>query len=340
MPKSTLGVAIIGAGSMGRAHAARYANVQGAKLRIIVDMDDDRARTLQEEVGIPERATDYREVLKRDDIDIVDICLPTWLHEDVAVEAAQAGKHVLVEKPMALSVESAQRMTEAANQSGVLLMVAQCRRYSNDWLKVRELVQAGVLGRPVIWRTVRAVRVGEGWFVKKGRGDGPLLDGAIHDYDFARYTFGEAQSAMASTMIFREDATVADTGTAIVKFRSGDEMVVSWSWGLPPGARGGAMHDIIGPKGALFFDRNARANFADLPPLDPGYGAIVVDRGRAGAEQYPYLVNDMYLDEIQAFVDAIREGRPSPVDGDEAMKGVAIGRAVLEAGETGQVVWV
>src|SRR5690606_2444006 len=215
-----------------------------------------------------------------DDIDMVDICLPTWLHEEVAVAAARAGKHVLCEKPMALTTESARRMHEAADQAGVLLMVAQCRRYSNDWLKIRELIHAGVIGRPVVIRTVRATRLGEGWFVQKGRGDGPLLDGAIHDYDFARYIFGEAKSVMASGTTFRSDATAIDTGTAIIRFEHGDELVVSWSWGLPPGARGGYLHDVIGPKGAIFFERSTRPDFARLPAPDAGCGAVVIDRGQ------------------------------------------------------------
>src|SRR5690606_39076990 len=110
MADKSLGVALIGAGSMGRAHASRYADVHGAELRVIVDVDGDRASALQRGLAIAERATVYQEVLRRSDIDIVDICLPTWLHEEVAIAAAQAGKHVLCEKPMSLTVEAAERM--------------------------------------------------------------------------------------------------------------------------------------------------------------------------------------------------------------------------------------
>jgi len=337
--RKTLRIALIGAGTIGRTHATRSADVKGAKLQVVVDIDETRARAVQETAGAPERAADYKEVLARDDIDAVIICLPTWLHEEVAVAAAEHGKHILCEKPMALDVASARRMHEAARRAGVVLMIAQCRRFSQDWLKVRELIRSGAIGRPAVIRTVRALRLAEGWFVQEGKGNGPLLDGAVHDYDFARYTFGEATQVMASGMTFRADATAVDTGTAIIRFEHGDELVVSWSWGLPPGARGGYLHDVIGPKGAIFFERSTRPDFARLPAPDAGCGAVVIDRGQAGGiEQVPYPLRDMYLDQLQAFVDAVHAGGPSPVDGTEGMKAVAIGQAVLESARTGRVV--
>lgn len=341
MARGKVRVAVIGAGGMGKVHAARYAEVEGAELRVVVDVDPARARALQEELGVPESATDYREVVARDDIDALDICLPTWLHEEVAVAAARAGKHILCEKPMALTVASARRMHEEAEQAGVVLMIAQCRRYSNDWLKVRELIQGGFIGRPVVIRSVRAAHLGEGWFVQDDRGGGPLLDGAIHDYDFARYTFGEAVRVMASGTTFRQDATAVDTGTAIVHFASGDELVLSWSWGVPPGARGGYLHDAIGPKGVLFFDNRSRPDLSNLPAAEPGFGTVVLDRGQSGGlERFSYRQNDMYRDEIQAFIDAVRYGKPSPVGGLEGVKGVAIAEAVLKSIRTGQAVYL
>lgn len=339
MAQKTLRVALIGAGTIGSTHATRYSDVTGAELQVVVDVSEARARQLQEATGIPEWATDYRDVIARDDIDVIDICLPTWLHEEVAVAAAEHGKHILCEKPMALNVESARRMHQAAERAGVVLMVAQCRRYSQDWLKVRELIHSGVLGRPVVVRTVRALRLAYGWFVQEGKGDGPLLDGAIHDYDFARYTFGEVRRVMGSGMTFREDATAVDTGTAIIQFEAGDELVVSWSWGLPDGARGGFLHDVIGPKGALFFDRKARPDFAQLSPAKEGFGTVVIDRGvEGGVEQVPYPVRDMYLDQIQAFIDAVHAGGPAPIDGIEGLKAVAIGQTVRESIRTGRAV--
>ena len=98
------------------------------------------------------------------------------------------------------------------------------------------------------------------------------------------------------------------------------------------------MNDIIGPKGALYFSRSARPDFAGLPVLGPKCGAIVVDGGEAGIVQHPYTKNDMYRDEIQAFVDAVHEGRGAPVSGNDGIESLAVARAVLQAGEHGQIV--
>lgn len=338
MPRQ-LRIAQIGAGGIGRTHAASFKGMKGAELAAIVDLDEARAKALQDTHAIPSFYSDYREVLKRDDIDIVNICLPTWLHEEIAIAAAQAGKHILCEKPMTLTIESAERMLEAADKAGVKLMVAFCRRFDNEWLKMRELIQAGALGKGLVWRSLHARRGGhQPWFVQKGRGEGPLMDGAIHNFDFARFVWGEARSVVASTKSYREDATAADTGNAIIQFESGDDLVISWSWGLPVGARGATANDIIGPKGALFFNRNERPDLADLKPLAEGQGAIYIDRGAEGIEQHVFTKNDMYHDEMQALIDAIHQGKPSPIDGLEGLKAVAISRAALDSGEKGRPV--
>ena len=337
-----LRVAIVGSGRMGKAHAERYVKVRGAKAVVAVDIIPERAKALKEAYDMEAWYEDYREAIGRADIDIVDVCAPTYVHEEIAVAAAEAGKHVLCEKPMSLHVPEARRMQEAADRAGVLLMIALCRRFDNCWMKVKELIQSGVLGRPVVWRSVVAVRGGApplSWFVQKDQGGGPIVDGAIHNLDFARYMFGEAERVAACTMTFREDATAADTGSALVRFVSGDDLVLSWSWGLPHGARGASVNDIIGPKGALYFSRDARPDFASLPPPDKGWGSVVVDAGEAGIQQYPYKLNDMYLDEIQAFVDAAREGRPAPIGGQAGIASLAIAEAILEAGESGATVY-
>lgn len=338
-----LRIAQIGAGGIGAFHAARTVQVEGAELAAIVDLDETRAAAMQERFGIADRYTDFREALKRDDIDIVNICLPTWLHEEVVVEAARAGKHILCEKPMTLTLDSAERMLEAVEKAGVTMMVAFCRRFDNEWLKVRELLQGGALGDSLLWRSVHSIHGANGisWFVQKGRGEGPLMDGAIHNYDFARFMWGEAEMVFASTKSYRPDATAPDTGSAIIRFTGNHDLMVSWSWGIPKGASGSNMNEIIGPKGALFFSKGDRAAFAELPDPPAGHGAIYIDRGMdGGAEQHLFVKNDMYRDEIQAFVNAVAAGAPSPVDGVEGMKAVAIARAALDSGERGMPVFL
>jgi UDP-N-acetylglucosamine 3-dehydrogenase len=157
---SSLRIAVVGVGQIGKVHMNAFKNVKNAEVVAVVDLIEERAKEVKETYGVPDYYVDYRKVLERDDIDAIDICVPTYVHEEIAVASARANKHFLCEKPMTLSMESADRMLAEAEKAGVTHMVAFCRRFDNEWNKVRELIQAGVIGRPVVWRSIIAVRGG------------------------------------------------------------------------------------------------------------------------------------------------------------------------------------
>ncbi len=336
-------IALIGAGRIGAVHAEAFGKVKGSKIVIVVDQDEKRARLLQEQHGNMEYASDYKSVLSRNDIDAVDVCAPTYLHEEIVITAALAGKHILCEKPLALTVDAVEHMTNAATQAGVILMVAFCRRYDNHWLRVKELVSSGLIGHPVIWRYVQAICGGTGvksWFAQKEQGGGLIIDTAIHNFDFARLMFGESTKIMANTLRFRTDATAVDTGNALVSFASGSSLLLSISWGLPEGAEGVYINDIIGPQGIIYFDGAGPSRLQRSVSNVPfNQGSIVADLGtRGGICRYTYDKNNMYSGEIQAFTDSIRAGTPSPIDGRECAYSLAIAHAALESGEKGYAV--
>ena len=333
---STLRVALIGAGGIGAHHASKFSKVKGAELVAAVDVDGERAKAVAEKYGIPKVYTSIDEAIAAGGIDAVDICLPTWLHKEAAVKAAQAGLHVLCEKPMAVTLEEADEMIEAAKTAGVTLMIAQCRRWDNYWGAVDKALKSGAIGRPVVWRDVAGNQgPGPAWFYARDKGLGPLVDGAIHNYDFARVMFGEASWVFASVRNFK-NVTAPDTGIAVVRFESGDELQLSWSWGLPGGAFAGRTLDIMGPEGVLFFDRPGRN--VEVPAAPEGHGQIVAVRKDGEIVPFNYPLNDMYVDEIQHFVDCVKSGRTPNPSGEEARRSLAIALAVLESGDTGRVV--
>ncbi len=196
-------------------------------------------------------------------------------------------------------------------------------------------MQAGALGRPVVWRSLNAVRGGrQPWYLQKGRGDGPLLDAAIHNYDFARFTFGEARAVLSSTKTFRGDATCADTGTAIIPFDSGDDLIVSWSWGLSRGrARGSAVNEIIGPQGALYFGRDARPDFASLPRWGRSRGPWSSTGVGAGWSSTRTSKTTCTWTRSAPSWARFGEGARRPWTVREALKSLAIARAVLDSGK-------
>lgn len=331
----TLRVGLIGAGGIGAHHAARYKQVENAVLTAVVDVDRERAAKVAEENGIPHVFTSYEEALRSGEFDAVDICLPTWLHAEVSIAAAKAGKHILCEKPMATTLEEADAMIAAAEEAGVVLMIAQCRRYDNFWGTVRRALAEGAIGRPVVWRDISGhYGPGPAWFYDRHKGLGPLVDGAIHNYDFARTMFGEAKTVYATGRSFKP-VTAPDTGIAVVRFEQGDELQLSWSWGLPPGVRTPHPNEILGPEGVLYF---SPPPFVKAPECPEGWRQVVAVRANGEVVPYQYQVNDMYVDEIQAFVDSVAGKRAPDPDGREARTSLAIAMAVLESIETGNVV--
>lgn len=328
-------IAIIGAGGIGAAHANRYAQVKDAQLTAVVDVDEQRAQQLADKFGLPHVFTDIEEAIQSNTFDAVDICLPTWLHLEATKAAAKAGKHILCEKPMATSLDEADQMIQAAEEGGVVLMIAQCRRYDNFWGAVNKAINDGAIGRPVVWR---AISGGNGpqpaWFYERDKGLGPLVDGAIHNYDFARAMFGEPTSVYATGRSFKP-VSAPDTGVVIVRFEKGDELQLSWSWGLPPGVQSGNVLEILGPEGALFF---TPPGHVQVPECPEGQKQIIVVREGGEVVPYRYEPNDMYQEEIQGFVDSIRGKRQPYPDGVEGRKSLAIAMAAIQSIDTGEIV--
>ena len=335
---STLRIALIGAGGIGEHHAARYSKVNGAELAAVVDVDGERAKTVAEKYGVPRVYTSIDDAIAAGGLDAVDICLPTWLHKEATVKAARAGLHVLCEKPMAVSLADADEMIAATKAAGVTLMIAQCRRWDNYWGAVDKALKSGVIGRPVVWRDINGIPGPKPpWFYARDKGLGPLVDGAIHNYDFARVMFGEPEWVFASTHTFK-DVTAPDTGIAIVRFQSGDELQLSWSWGLPEGASASRAIDIMGPGGVLYFGNPPADRKLEVPAPPEGHGQIVAVTKGGEVVPFPYPKNDMYVDEIQHFVDCVKSGATPNPSGEENRRSLAIAMAVIESGDKGTII--
>ncbi len=217
-------IAIIGCGWAGMRHARAFEQ-GGAEVRFAVDLNVGRAQALH----AVHAAADYRLALADPDVEAVDICLPHYLHATVAVEAAQAGKHILCEKPIAATLEEADQMIEAAERAGVVLMIAENERFSPLSYKVRELVQAGVIGRPALFQMTRECYLTRSfleerrWFLDaKAAAGGMMMAGGVHDFETARLIIGDVQSvyALRAPQRFLE-MEGDDTSVALVRFSNG-----------------------------------------------------------------------------------------------------------------------
>jgi len=330
---SEIGFGVIGCGRISESHLQALSKLPETRLVCVADVNTEAAQLRAEKHGVSQWVADYHELLAMPEVEAVVVCVPTFLHAEVVCAAAAAGKHVLCEKPIAMTVEDAARMTTACETAGVRFMVGFVRHFSPEWLALREIIASGRLGRPVIWRHSIAIRVPPlRWFVDAHKGGGPFLDGCVHDYDFARSIFGEAKWALGSLTRFSEHSTALDAGTAIVHFQSGDEIVRSWSWGLPgPNCHVPPTQDVIGPDGALCF------------PASSEDGNLYVINTEGESEAVPFEVTtgqDWFDRQMAHFVHCVREGREPVTGGVEGIKALEIALAVLRAGETHELVRV
>jgi len=232
MNAGPLQIAIIGCGWAGQQHARACADL-GVHVRWVADIDLARAHTLarslsQAEQG-PRVTSAYHEALADPDLDAASICLPHNLHASVAIDAAQAGVHVLVEKPLAANLDEADRMIAAARDAGVVLMVAENVRFDTVYLKIRDLLQESTIGKPALLQMTRQCYLRESflrdrpWFLNaETAAGGIMMSGGIHDFETTRMLIGEVERvyALRAPQRFLE-MEGDDTSIAAIRFRNG-----------------------------------------------------------------------------------------------------------------------
>jgi predicted dehydrogenase len=230
MGRSVLGVGVIGAGGIVRRHAIAYRCLpEFAKLVAVADIDENRASAAKREHGFRETYTDYRDLLSRDDIDVVSICTPPRVHTPIVVDALNAGKHVLCEKPMARTLEEADQEIEAAERHPELKMSC-VYQYRSDptHQRVRQMIRDQSLGK-ILMATVRvrALRMPAYYAIAPGRGSlridggGVLINQAIHQLDSLISFLGTPVEASAAMATFLQPTEGEDTLVGCIKFESG-----------------------------------------------------------------------------------------------------------------------
>lgn len=222
------GIGIIGTGSIAGAHLNAYLSEPRSRVVAVADIDAERARQFAAKAGDNVAAyDDYRTLLSRDDIDVVSICTPPFAHAEVAIAALQAGKHVLVEKPMAASLAEADAMIDAARQADRKLGVVFQYRWRHDWMKAKHLVSDERFGKILFGKVDCLWWRGPEYYDLWWRGTwerecgGATINHAVHHIDALLWYMGEAESVYATMDAVDHDIEVEDFSAAIVKFRSG-----------------------------------------------------------------------------------------------------------------------
>jgi predicted dehydrogenase len=315
----TLNVAIIGTKFMGKAHSNAWLNAPHffdmeiqPVLKVACGQNEAELRQFAERWGWESVETDWRAVIGREDVDIVDISVPTYLHHDIAVAAAQAGKHIFCEKPFAITVDEARGMYEAAEKAGIVHYLNHNYRRAPAVRLAKRLLEEGRLGQIFHWRgTYLQDWIVDPdfpltWHLRKDRaGAGPHYDLNSHSVDLARYLVGEINAVTAMTTTFIKERPLPGAGAATFSAGSGEVtemgtvtvddaafMLAEFANGalgsfeasrFAPGRKNYNYFEIYGSEGSLVFNLE-RMNELQLflrndPAYYQGFRTIMVTEG-------------------------------------------------------------
>jgi len=231
-------VGIAGSGFIAAVHCEAIAKIPGARVSAHCSPTRERARAFVEKHGIPAGFADHRAMLEESDIDCIVIATPNNLHAQMAVDAARAGKHVICEKPLCLTLEDADRMIEACRQNGVLLCYAEELCFAPKFVRAKEFADQGAVGS--VYR-VSQTEKHEGpyspWFWQpESAGGGILMDMGCHSIEFARWALGKprvtAVTAWMDTVLHKDKTSMEDDVIVLLEFETGQTALLESSWAL------------------------------------------------------------------------------------------------------------
>ncbi len=329
--RSRMRVGIVGAGSMGRAHAAGW-RAADADLVGVVSRGGVSAQVLAEQHGA--RAFPDLDALMQE-VDVVDLCVPSDLHHPMTLRAAAAGKHVVCEKPIALSVADAHEMIEACQRAGVRLFVAHVVRFFPQYRAAAQAVAAGRLGGLGVLRFRRVAyppRSGaSSWFADESRSGGMICDLMVHDFDYAMSLAGPVARVFARSLRTRHPESNRDYALVTLGFESGAMALVEGGWVYPTGVfRTG--FDLAGTDGAIEWDSDSTESI--------GRHLLPSESDAAPEVGLPLTVmaEDPYTTEIKHVHAALVHGTPFAVTPAEAAAALRIGLAARASLRTGRSV--
>jgi predicted dehydrogenase len=351
---SKLKIAVIGLGSISDFHLKSYQQNPDAEIYAVCDINEERARKKAQEFGVKKVYFDYHEILADPAIDAVSICTWNKSHAEISIAALDAGKHVLVEKPLSRTVEEALLIQEAVKRSGKLLQVGFVRRYDKNVQMLRTFADNGDFGEIYYAKASTIRRLGNpgGWFADIERsGGGPLIDIGVHIIDLCWYMMGRPKVKSVSGNTYRKlgnrasiqnlsfykaadydpnQNSVEDLANALIRFENGASLMIDVSFSLH------AKEDEMSVK--LYGEKGGYE-------IDPAI-VMVTEKYNTILNTIPQIDNKgfqfetAFQNEINHFIDCVKKGEQpiSPVeDGVEMIKLLS---AIYESAATGREIYL
>jgi myo-inositol 2-dehydrogenase/D-chiro-inositol 1-dehydrogenase/scyllo-inositol 2-dehydrogenase (NAD+) len=327
MPGKAIGICVIGSGRAGLIHARNFAHVvPGARLTALVDPQAEALAAAGLELGVERLYADYRQALQDREVQAVVVVTPTKFHHDIVIAAAQAGKHILCEKPMAMTVEECQAMNRAVEEHGVVLQVGFMRRFDAGFQAAREAIDRGDIGPVVQVKSLtHGPSVPQPWMYDLKASNGPLAEVNSHDIDTLRwYTGSDFQEVYAVAGNYRcpeareRFPDFYDNVSMVARFRNGMQGFIGGAVAVGYGYD--SRVEVLGTKGMLFVGR--QEHHATLTCTPDG------QMHRPFVRSWRNLFMEAYAEEDREFARAVSESRPARVNGRDGMMAVQ----VVEAG--------
>ncbi|ADY51709.1 oxidoreductase domain protein [Pseudopedobacter saltans DSM 12145] len=343
------GFGIVGTGAIADIHADAIKSVAGAKLIGVYNRNYDKAKSFSEKHG-GESFEDLDTFLDRADIDIICICTPSGLHEEMALLAIRKGKHCLIEKPLEINTMRCDQMISEAKRNGVQLGVVFQSRFYPESRAIKEAIDRNWFGKLAIgsayvkWSRTEAYYKQNAW---RGTwafdGGGALMNQGIHAVDVLQWYMGEVESVQAMTGNFRhEEIEVEDTVVAILRFKNGALGTIECSTALYPGFL--KRIEITGTEGSAVIEDADITKWEFMNADANAYYAVKAkdeSKDANGGVSNPMAISSLgHQLQITDFINALNASAKPFIDGEEGRKSVRIIEAIYESARTGKPVYL
>ncbi|HJQ28200.1 MAG TPA: Gfo/Idh/MocA family oxidoreductase [Rubrobacter sp.] len=335
------GVGIIGAGTISKVHARAIDGIEATRLVAVAEPREDAGRHLAGEYGA-EWHVDTETLLGRNDVDVVVLCTPSGLHADHAVAAAASGKHVITEKPMAITTEGMDRMILACSEAGVSLSVIFQYRFNRDAVRLKRALDAGLFGRPVLGNALVHWHRTQEYYEEKGGwrgtwaldGGGALMNQSVHAIDLLQWILGPVESLSAYTDTLTHDIETEDVASAAVRFTSGALGAIQGTTSTH--ADYPLKIELRGTQGSATFEG------ARLTHWRPARDEELLSEEEQ--EVFPDVPDETFgaahERQLRAIFTALDNGSEPPIPGEEARKAVEIILGIYRSAREGEVVYL
>ncbi len=347
-----LRVGIIGTAWPGQRHIEGYQRRDDVEIVALADVNTELAEEIRAQYTINGKVYgDYREMLELGGVDAVSICTPNFLHAPMAIDALQAGKHVLLEKPLANTLEAGKRIAEQVAATDCVFMMAYNNRFRPESLILKAHIDAGRLGEIYYAKTGWLRHATEfflrGWFTDKDKsGGGPLIDLGVHVLDLTLWLMGNPRPVNVTGSVYQKftdmlsahggRVDVEDLAAAFVKLDNGATIVLDVSWVSHIDEPNYVYSQLFGTQGGARIERKTGTEDLEIYTVCNGVTLVEAPRFNSYRMQQPgYMFYESFAGEIAEFVDSIKQGRQPSATITHGLDVLRVLDAIYRSAETG-----